>query len=520
MKTDVKNIIRLIEYPRVSAESLIDGVLPQEFILNIINSSDNFLSKFNDNDNFYISKNQPLNGYSDIEAPQNEVNIPHAKTMTNTVKGYMFKPGLIKYAVQSNDDQTEGSDNETTFDRLMHVFRVNHEDIKNAKLGESQSKYGVAFELLYTKLDVKTNKVEPYFTLIDPKEVIPIFDDTIEKNLICAIRIYAVIDWSKNDKENTLKKVEVYYVNKVDYFTLKVDNEQSKLEFVESKPHYFKDIPLVIYYNNDEILADYEPVRSMVVLYDKLFSDAANELDRFAAAYLVMKNYVLAGNTEEARNVLERIKSLRVFEVGADGDVRFLTKDIPVEFLREIKDSLKKDIVTHSHIPDFHDETFGTASGIALQYKLMDFENLCADKEAYFKQGLERRISLITNYLSLLNVVDEDNEITISFSRNIPNNNADSVKMAAELKGSGLPVSDETILTQIPFIEDAKKEIEKYNTQEEERKEKESQEFDIENINENTLGMIDNSIENMNNGIVSDSINKEIEKQNVGKEQQ
>lgn len=521
MKTDVKNIIQLIKYPRVSTESLIDGTLPQDFIQNIINASNNFLSKFNDNDSFYVSKNQPMHAYGDIEAPQNEVNIPHAKTMTNTVKGYMFKPGSIKYAVQANDDKendlSKNDGKETTFDKLNHVFRINNEDVKNAKLGESQSKYGIAFELLYAKLDIESNKTEPYFTFIDPKEIIPVFDDTIENNLICAIRVYSVIDWGKQDKEKQIKKVEVYHKDRIDYFTLKIDGENSSFEFIESVPHYFKDIPLVIYYNNDEILADYEPVRSLVVLYDKLFSDAANELDRFAAAYLIMKNYILAGSSDEAKHTLERIKSMRVFEVGADGDIRFLTKDIPVAFLKEVKDSLKADITIHSHIPNFHDETFGTASGIAMQYKLMDFENLCADKEAYFRQGLEKRLKLLTNYLSLLNTVDNDNEIIINFSRNIPNSNVDAVNMANILKNSGLPISDETIMTQIPFIEDAKKEIEKYNAQEEENKAKESSQFDIEQLTNQDQMMNNEAVDKMNNNLQQNNMNGT---DDVGNEQQ
>lgn len=527
MKTDVKNIIQLIKYPRVSTESLIDGTLPQDFIQNIINASGNFLSKFNDNDSFYVSKNQPMHAYGDIEAPQNEVNIPHAKTMTNTVKGYMFKPGSIKYSIQSDDekesDTSENGEKESTFDKLNHIFRINHEDVKNAKLGESQSKYGIAFELLYTKLDIESNKTEPYFTFIDPKEIIPVFDDTIENNLICAIRVYSVTDWSKQDKDKQVKKVEVYYKDRVDYFVLKEDGENSSFEFIKSIPHYFKDIPLVIYYNNDEILADYEPVRSLVVLYDKLFSDAANELDRFAAAYLIMKNYILAGSSDEAKHTLERIKSMRVFEVGADGDIRFLTKDIPVAFLKEIKDSLKADITIHSHIPNFHDETFGTSSGIAMQYKLMDFENLCADKEAYFRQGLEKRLKLLTNYLSLLNTVDNDNEIIINFSRNIPNSNVDAVNMANVLKNSGLPVSDETIMIQIPFIEDAKKEIEKYNAQETERKEKEAKEFDIENINSENIDSNSGNLSDMSRNEDKNAKNGQLNldgTDNVGSKQQ
>ena len=458
MKGDIKNKQKIYSYPQV--EILPGTRLTTTQLADLIEGHYIFVDKYSVNQDYFIGANTLPPVSDDVEAPNNQVTIPYARTLTNTVKGYMYKPGLIKYVY-------DGSDN-AYFDQLKEVFDVNKEPQVNTELGEHQSKYGAGFEILYLKLN--GDKTIPYFTWIDPREIILVYDYSIERNLTCAIRYYEI---DSEDKQVLKKKVEVYYNDLIEYYILTDDGREAKLEAIGTAPNYFFEVPIIIYKNNEEFHADYEPVATLIDLYDKLMSDSANELDRFAAAYMILKNYIMGANTEEKKAKLKELKKMRVFEINADGEISFLTKDIPTAFIQEIKETLQNDIVYHTQIPDFRDESFGTASGIAIRYKLINFENLCATKESYFKDGLYKRIELINNFFNIQADSVNLKEIDISFTRNIPSNVMEEADIAVKLQNI---VSKETLLDNLSIVDDIDSELERLKKDEEEAQAK----FDIE----------------------------------------
>ena len=102
------------------------------------------------------------------------------------------------------------------------------------------------------------------------------------------------------------------------------------------------------------------------------------------------------------------------------------------------------------------DENFAAnASGVAIRYKLLAFENATAKKERKFKKGLQRRLELINAILSITE--KEYLETTITFTRNLPVNEVEIAQEINMLRGL---VSNKTLLAQLPFVEDADAEIE------------------------------------------------------------
>jgi SPP1 family phage portal protein len=475
LQGDITNKTKLLSYPQVGAEDKdVNGLIKDTKILKIIENHQSFVSKFNSNLNFYIGKNECIKQKIDDNAPDNEINIPYARTLTHTVKGYMYKPGNITYSLE--DDL-----NQEYFDNLMEIFKANKEPLKNSELGENQSKYGIAFEILYTKLN--GDMAIPYFEIVNPQEAIPIFDYTIEKNLVACIRYYNVEnDSDPKAKEKITYKVEVYYPSTIFNYVIKeVKNVRGEalttLEFTDQSENFFKDIPINMYLNNQEYMADYEPIQGLLQLLDKLMSGSANEFDKFASAYLIMKNYVLGGNEEEAGSKLERLKKLRVFEIGEDGDIKFLVKDIPVAFFQEIKNTIKEDIQRHSFIPDFMDQSFGTASGIAIRYKLIGLENLCSDKEALFREGLERRLNLINNFLKVQNDKADISKIEIKFFRNLPEALTDEINNFKIIDPDGGRLSKATALSILSFIKNPQQEMDDIQAE----KDKAQEQFNVDN---------------------------------------
>ena len=117
-----------------------------------------------------------------------------------------------------------------------------------------------------------------------------------------------------------------------------------------------------------------------------------------------------------------------------------------------------------ANCPDFSQESFGTTSGIALRYRLLGFENVASSIEANMRKALQKRIELITTILNLKGGDSMWRDIKIQFTRNLPVNVEETTNIVNSLRGL---VSDETLLTLLPFITDAKAELEKLKAQQE-----------------------------------------------------
>jgi len=462
MEGDVKITTKIYEYPRVEDFTSLN----EKELETLIEDNREFWNKYAENEQYYIGANVAIASKREVDKdnPDSRVAVPYARTMTQIVKGYMYKAGLITY----------DSDNEQYMQVLQEIFDRNDETLKTSELGESQSKYGLGVELLYID-----DKAELRFTNVNPKECIFLFNMEIEPKLSGALRYY-VIDEDKDKLNSKTYKLEVYYLDRIEIYTLKEDsfNKFSVVSKDDQYPNVFKEIPFVIYKNNQEYHADYEPVKPLVDAYDILASDSTNELNRFASAYLILKDYVFSNPDDDNMKTreLEKLKSRRVLEfLDGQGGAEFLTKDIPSEFFEAVKGTLREDIEYHSHIPDFRSKNFSNASGVSMMWALFDFENFCSDKETLFSKGLQHRIDLINIYLGIRNIQAE--KVNIRFKRNTPVNLTELIDNAVKLKNGGI-LSDEDILKTLPedLVDNVDDALERLKAQRDEN----MQMFDIE----------------------------------------
>ena len=95
----------------------------------------------------------------------------------------------------------------------------------------------------------------------------------------------------------------------------------------------------------------------------------------------------------------------------------------------------------------------------------MGLENIVSVKEAKFKKGLMRRIELLCNFLNIAtNNLMLYTDIQPMFTRNKPKNDVELANMVKSLYGI---LSDETLISILPFIENSKEEIEKRDLEKE-----------------------------------------------------
>ena len=124
-----------------------------------------------------------------------------------------------------------------------------------------------------------------------------------------------------------------------------------------------------------------------------------------------------------------------------------------------MKIRIDKDIHKFSKCPNLADENFASnASGVAIKYKMVGTENLIAVKERKFKRGLQRRLELLSVVQGLKLSAFDWRAIEIVFTRNLPSNDTEIAQMVNTLSNI---VSTETLLAQIPFVDDVQAEMDR-----------------------------------------------------------
>ena len=392
-------------------------------------------------ENYYNANNAIKNRVmSDTSKPNNKIANAYASYITDTLVGY-FIGEPITYTANDN----------VLIQDLNMILEYNDEADENAELAKNASIYGVAYEMLYLSEEDKMIR----FKSLNPKEVIPIFDKTVEQNLLAVMRYYEDYDYVE---DNTYTIVEVIDSKMVRRYKL-----DTGLSLLEEYPHYFSMVPVAIFKNNEDETGDFEQVISLIDAYDKMESDSLNDFEYFVDAYLA-----LYGFTADAEDIAQ-MKENRVLLMDEGTSAEWLIKQTSDAYVENMKNRLDKDIHKFAKCPNMSDEEFASnASGIAIKFKLLGTENLVSIKERKFKRGLQQRLELMSMINSVLREGFDWRAIDIVFTRNIPSNDTDIANMVNTLKDI---VSEETLLAQIPFVEDVQTELEKLKKEREENKE-------------------------------------------------
>ena len=376
----------------------------------------------------------------DSTKPNNKIANAYASYITDTLVGY-FIGEPISYTAED----------EILLKDLSMIFEYNDEADENAELAKNASIYGVAYEMLY--LSEEDNMIR--FKALDPKEIIPIFDKTIEQNLIAVIRYYDDYD-VVNDKTYTLVEI-------IDDVMVRRYKMDSSFLLLEAYPHYFGMVPVAIYKNNEEERGDFENVISLIDAYDKMESDTLNDFEYFVDAYLALYGFTADGDD------VAKMKENRILLMDEGTKAEWLIKQTSDTYVENMKNRLDKDIHKFAKCPNMSDQEFASnASGVAIKFKLLGTENLISIKERKFKRGLQQRLELMSVITGVLRESFDWRAVNIIFTRNVPSNNTDIANMVNTLKDI---VSEETLLAQIPFVEDVQDELERLKQEREENKE-------------------------------------------------
>lgn len=367
-------------------------------------------------------------------ANQSQLVINFPKNLVDTLNGYFVGiPPTIKVK-QDNNDST-----------LQDWLADNSFVDKLSEVSKQASVYGKSFMLAYNNEDSELRTV-----VISPEKAFMIYDDTIEKKPIAFVR------YGKNSKQEVTGTV--YYADRYEMFKV-----TDKVHVIDSKPLVFGgQVPAVEFFDNEERMGVFDSVIMLIHAYDKALSAKLDDIEYFAHAYLFLKNFDL--NEDEQLNIKNnRLIVTKDAAEGLDVDAKFLEKPDADTSQENTLNRLTTMIYQISMIANISDDVFGSStSGTALAYKMQSMSNLAVNKERKFTQRLRSLFRILSVQLNFGDV----KELMFKFTRNIPNNVAEEAATAKNMVGI---TSDETILSTLSVVDDAKAELERIKQEEKDR---------------------------------------------------
>ena len=435
--------MQLLTYPRVEFD---EKNIKKELVVKLIREHEKQLPRFKKLKKYYLGEHDILSKQRSKNKPNYKPVCNHAKDIADTSTGY-FMGNTISY---SNSEDTD-------IDELLIAFdnaEVDESDHDNAL---DMAIYGVAYEYVYAReneniLDIKSLEVENTFI---------VYDDSIEQQ-----PLFGVYYFKRKENKADTETYQAVIMTKQFVYSIVLEGKEQGVISEKPIPHNMGDIPIIEYKNNKYSIGDFEQQIGLIDSYNSLTANRINDKEQFIDSILVLYGARLGDDEEESIKAMESLAEHKLLELHPEARAEYLSKTLNENEVETLRNAVKQDIYTFSHIPNLTDENFaGNSSGVAMEFKLLGLEMITKIKQRYYVKGLKKRIKLFANYLGLTQIAIDANSITPHFSRSLPKNLLEISQIVSNLDGK---VSQETLLSQIPFVEDPMSEIEKVNEEKQE----------------------------------------------------
>ena len=358
--------------------------------------------------------------------PDNRLAVNFPKYITDVFLGFVF--GI---PVKRTHEDEKVSEAISQFDKQNDIAEHDFEMAKKV------CKYGHAFEYMYQDEDAKTRIKD-----CTPKEVFVVYENTLRGAAYFAVR-YGIMD------DGHTKYGEIIERDRIRDFV--------GSEIKEERPNAYSKINVVEWLMNEERMSLYEEIAGMTEAINKTIGEKANDVDSFAEAYLA----ILGAELDEEG--VMRIRDNRIINLyGTDN-----AKDILVQFLQKptaddtqenLLDRLEKWIHKISMVCDINSESFGNASGVALEYKLHPMRSLAGNMIQKALKSMRKRYKLFCTLGTNVPNKDAWRDLEQTATLNLPKNKLEEAQTAQALDGI---VSKETQLTVLSIVDNVKDEIDK-----------------------------------------------------------
>ena len=309
----------------------------------------------------------------------------------------------------------EGPEPETG--ELRQLLRQAGADRADAELALNQAVFGRAVSLCYVGSDGR-----PAACSLDPRNAFVVYDDTVARRPLFGVYLAGSAGG---------RAVTVYTASEV----LACDGQGNLLR---AEAHPFGALPMAEVLNGADALGDFEQVLALVDAYDLLQADRLNDRQQFSDALLVLTGVMgITDAGDDGPGALERLRQEKTLALPDEhARAEWLVKTPVERDIEVLRAALAQDIHKFSLTPDFTDISFaGNASGIAIKYKLFNFDNRVKLKERFFVSALRERARAFCGYLASRRLAGPDADaLHFRLSRSLPVNELERAQSLAHLK--------------------------------------------------------------------------------------
>lgn len=318
---------------------------------------------------------------------------------------------------------------------------------------------------LYVYID---DKGKLQFQRFAPYEVLPFWKDSEHDELDCAVRVYQVEAYEGKILK-TIEKVEVFKVDGIERYILEsgkliadVDNPSENYIKAGENEYNWERIPLVFFRTNAQEIPLIKKVKGLQDALNTMLSDLPNAMEENAGgqSILVIKNYDGTDLGEFRRN-LATFKAVKVrTQDGADGGLESLQVEVNAANYESVLKLLKKAIIENAMGYDAKDDRMGSnANQMNIKSMYSDIDLAAAEMEIEYQSSFVQLLELVNAYLSATGKGDYSGKpVSITFNKDIIVNEAEVINALVSL---GVKVSNETLLGQLPFINNVQKELDR-----------------------------------------------------------
>lgn len=321
---------------------------------------------------------------------------------------------------------------------------------KSKNLCIEASNVGCAWLHYWIKEDVEGKSKEFKYELVNTEEIIPIYDNGLERVLNAVIRYYTVSEAAEDEIDDQVFSY-IEYWTKDTMERWKFKDSYTGDEIVEEHEiikHTLGNVPFIEFANNSLKRSDLSKYKALNDLYDKVISGFANDLEDIQQIIYILENYG-GEDLGEFLGDLKRYKAIKTESDGAGGGggVKTLQIEIPVEARKVILEILKKQIYESGQGLQQDVESVGNASGVALKFFYRKLELKSGLLETEFNSSYNKLIRAILKFLS----INENKKISQTWTRNMISNDLETAQIAQMSLGI---IPEKFIYKNHPWIDD------------------------------------------------------------------
>lgn len=410
---------------------------------------------------------------SNVQTPheKGQVFVNNAKYVTDIMVGITLG-NPIAYSSPSTDTTAEQENNDDAFDVILENFDRINISRHDKELEKDLSVFGVGYELFYGSIvnaydelqAVTKQTVKPCVTVIDPRGIFLVVNDTVDQEKLFAVRYKRKQDLENQEywEFNVFTKSQV-----ITYYSKSKQLGEGELLFDSPiiNEHFFGDVPIVEYRNNEEKQGDFEQQLSQIDAINRMQSDRVQDKKNHIRAMLITYGFSLPDDDESEESYYTKKSSDVTITAPEDGRTEYVTNTFDESGVQVLYKALVDDFHKTAGVPNLNDENFaGNISGEAMKYKLLGLLMIISTKYGYFEDGVRQRLALFANFLNVQGNAIDTTGAEIKFKPNIPINQTEIIQ---QIRDSQDFVPLVTSLKWLPDIDDPVEQIELLNRQKE-----------------------------------------------------